>query len=118
KKGTGREAFCMVEIEGTTHCIDPAGSIFDLLGKRWTLPLIGVLGNSPVVRFSELRDRVSGIGNKALADRLKQMERLRLVERQAFPQVPVRVEYRLTPEGEQLRRALGPLLAWAAKAIR
>ncbi len=83
-----------------------------------TLPLIGVLGNAPVVRFNELRARVTGIGNKALADRLKEMERLHLVGRQVFAQVPVRVEYRLTPEGQELRRALGPLLAWAAREVR
>jgi DNA-binding HxlR family transcriptional regulator len=105
----------MVRVDGTSYCIDPAGGIAAALGKKWTLPLIGILGNRPNHRFHQIRDGLGGIGSKALADRLKDLQRLGLVTRQVFAEVPARVEYRLTERGESLRRAIVPLLDWAAR---
>jgi DNA-binding HxlR family transcriptional regulator len=104
----------MIRIDGVEYCMDPAGGIADALGKKWTLPLIGILGNRPGHRFHEIREGLGPIGAKALADRLKELFDLGLVARTAFEEVPPRVEYRLTPKGESLRRALVPLLEWAA----
>lgn len=109
-----REIVCMIRVNDRAYCIDPVGGVVSLLGKKWTLPLIGVLGNRSASRFSELRDAVKGIGSKALAERLKELQRLGLVARDAFPEVPVRTEYRLTERGSSLRHALVPLLGWAA----
>ncbi|MCI4348654.1 MAG: helix-turn-helix transcriptional regulator [Thermoplasmata archaeon] len=104
----------MIRIDGVEYCMDPAGGIADALGKKWTLPLIGILGNRPGHRFHEIREGLGPIGAKALTDRLKELSELGLVARTAFEQVPPRVEYRLTAKGESLRRALVPLLEWAA----
>jgi DNA-binding HxlR family transcriptional regulator len=113
--GTVREIACMIDVDGASYCIDPAGGIAEALGKKWTLPLIGVLGNRPKNRFNKLLDSLEGIGSKALADRLRELQTLGVVSREVFAEVPARVEYRLTPKGLQLRRALVPLLAWAAE---
>jgi DNA-binding HxlR family transcriptional regulator len=110
-----RELACMIHLEEGTYCVDPAGGIMDLLGKRWSLPLIGVLGNRDASRFNELLEALEGIGSKILADRLQAMVREGLVERHVYPDTPVRVEYRLTPRGVDLRRALVPLLVWASR---
>ncbi len=104
----------MIEVDGRGYCLDPVGGLADCLGKKWTLPLIGVLGNRPVNRFGEIVAALEGVGAKALSDRLRELMRLGLVERQAYAEVPARVEYRLTPRGRTLRRALVPLLEWAA----
>jgi DNA-binding HxlR family transcriptional regulator len=113
-----RELSCMIQVDGTSYCIDPAGGIAEAIGKKWTLPLIGILGNRPNHRFHQIRDDLSGIGSKALADRLKDLQALGLVTRRVFAEVPSRVEYRLTERGEALRRALVPLLDWAAREGR
>ncbi len=110
-----REISCMIQVDGVEYCIDPAGGIAEALGKKWTLPLIGVLGNRPKNRFHELRDSLEGIGAKALADRLHDLQTLGLVSREVFAEVPTRVEYRLTSKGVTLRKALVPLLRWAAE---
>jgi DNA-binding HxlR family transcriptional regulator len=39
-----------------------------------------------------------------------------LIERQSFDEIPPRVEYLLTPDGEELERRLKPLLEWADEA--
>lgn len=104
----------MIEVDGARYCIDPAGGVAEALGKKWTLPLIGVLGNRPRSRFGDLKGALEGIGSKALTDRLRDLQALGLVGRQVFAEVPTRVEYRLTARGNEMRRALVPLLAWAA----
>jgi DNA-binding HxlR family transcriptional regulator len=104
----------MIQVDRKEYCIDPAGGVVNLLGKKWTLPLIGVLGNRRSSRFTELRDVVRGMGSKALAERLKELRALGLVTWEAFAEFPLRTEYRLTPAGSSLRRALVPLLGWAA----
>ena len=108
----------MIVVDGTSYCLDPVGGLADALGKKWTLPLIGVLGNRQVNRFGELVLALEGVGAKALADRLRQLQRLGLVQRTVFAEVPARVEYRLTERGFALRRALVPLLDWASREGR
>jgi DNA-binding HxlR family transcriptional regulator len=105
----------MIRVDGLSYCIDPAGGIADALGKKWTLPLIGILGNRPKNRFRELLSGLEGVGAKALSDRLRELQGLGLVSREVFAEVPTRVEYRLTSKGLSLRRALVPLLEWAAR---
>ncbi len=109
------EAVCMIEVDGDRVCIDPAGDIAGALGKKWTLPLIGILGNRPGTRFRDLREALEGVGSKALSDRLRELHGLGLVSRKVFAEVPTRVEYRLTPKGMTLRVALVPLLRWASE---
>jgi DNA-binding HxlR family transcriptional regulator len=104
----------MLAIDGQNYCIDPVGGIADSLGKKWTLPLITLLGNRPSNRFGELLSDLEGVGPKALADRLHEFLELGLISRQVFSDVPARVEYRLTMKGARLRRALVPLLEWAS----
>lgn len=105
----------MIRIDGTGYCIDPAGGIVEALGKKWTLPLIGILGNRSHHRFHELREGLEGIGAKALADRLRDLAVLGLVARERSEGAGVRAQYRLTEKGDALRRALVPILEWAGR---
>jgi DNA-binding HxlR family transcriptional regulator len=109
-----REDACMIRAGGREYCVDPADGVLSALGKSWALPLIGVLGNRAASRFNELQDAVRGIGSKVLAERLRELQGLGLIERAIFAEVPARVEYKLTESGAQLRQSLVPLLAWAA----
>lgn len=67
------------------------------------------------MRFTELRSAIPDISEKMLAQQLRQLERDGMVLRTAYPEVPPRVEYRLTEIGLALRPALGALSAWAAE---
>jgi DNA-binding HxlR family transcriptional regulator len=98
----------------TEYCIDPAEDLLGILGSKWTLAIIGVLGNRPVLRFNDLVAALNGVGSKTLAERLRNLQKLGMVSRQVIPDTPVRIEYRLTEQGRSLRKSLIPLLAWAA----
>jgi DNA-binding HxlR family transcriptional regulator len=105
---------CMIREDGREYCIDPAGGVADAIGKKWTLPLIGVLGNRRQNRFHELAEALDGVGAKALTARLRELEQLGLVRRDVHADGERWVEYRLTERGVALRRALVPLLEWAS----
>ena len=67
-----------------------------------------------VLRFSELERAIPGVSQKMLIQQLRELERDGVVERTVYPQVPPKVEYRLTPWGQAMCPALDALLKWAA----
>lgn len=85
-----------------------------LLDGRWKQLILFRLFGGSVRRFSELERAIPDVSQKMLAQQLRQMERDGLVERTVHPEVPPRVEYRLTPWGESLCPVLDGLLRWAA----
>ena len=98
----------------TEACACVVGGLIDLVGKKWTLCIVVTVGNRPGIRFNPLLAALGPISPRTLADTLKALEREGLVARQAFAEIPPRVEYRLTPDGERLRDAVRPLMAFAA----
>jgi len=85
-----------------------------LLDGRWKQVILFRLFGGNVRRFSELERAIPEVSQKMLAQQLRQMERDGLVERTVYPEVPPRVEYRLTPWGQSLCPVLDALLRWAA----
>jgi DNA-binding HxlR family transcriptional regulator len=83
-----------------------------LLGKRWTgLILDSLLDGSR--RFCELTATVEGLSDRVLSDRLRELESEGIVERIVYPQIPVRVEYRLTDKGRDLKPVVQSIHEWA-----
>src|SRR5882672_4185615 len=85
-----------------------------LLEGRWKLVILFHLFGGKVLRFSELERAISAISQKMLTQQLRQLEKDGLVQRTVHPEVPPRVEYRLTPWGQALCPALDALLEWTA----
>ncbi len=83
------------------------------VGRTWTLLILGTLGNFGRLRFLELQAKLGRISPKTLSARLKEMVAAAFIHRQSFAEVPPRVEYSLTPEGEELVEAIRPLVKWA-----
>ncbi|HEX2513744.1 MAG TPA: helix-turn-helix domain-containing protein [Chloroflexota bacterium] len=83
-----------------------------LLGKRWTWLVLRVLLDGPC-RFGDFLERIRGISDPILSERLKELEAQGLVQRRVLPETPVRVEYALTPKGQGLREVLLLLHRWA-----
>jgi len=83
-----------------------------LLGKRWTGLLLDSLMQGPR-RFCELTAAVEGLSDRVLSDRLRELELEGIIERIVYPQIPVRVEYRLTDKGRDLKPVVEAIHAWA-----
>jgi len=76
-----------------------------LLGGRWRLLLVSYLLDGPK-RFNELRRDMPNISQRMLTLDLRALEDAGLVTRTVYPQVPVKVEYRLSEDGERLRKVV------------
>ncbi len=85
-----------------------------MLEGRWKMVILFQLFSRPVLRFSELEHAIPGVSQKMLIQQLRDLERDGIVEREVHPQVPPKVEYRLTEWGQALCPALDELLEWAA----
>ncbi|MEU4408774.1 helix-turn-helix domain-containing protein [Streptosporangium sp. NPDC023963] len=78
---------------------------------RWGI-LVMVALHEGTYRFNALRRRVDGVSEKMLAQTLQALERDGLVHREAEPTIPPKVEYSLTPLGDQAARRLLDLIEW------
>ena len=90
----------------------PSRVVLQRIGDKWT-PLIVQALKDGALRFSALRVAVGGITPKVLTQTLRTLERDGLVARAVYAEVPVRVEYRLTPLGESLLGPLDAIRDWA-----
>jgi DNA-binding HxlR family transcriptional regulator len=95
---------------GARDC--PLADLIDLIGGRWKVLALWRLLDGPK-RFTELKRLMPGVTQKMLTQQLRKLEAAGLVRREVFPQVPPKVEYSLTPTGEELRSLLSTLAAWA-----
>lgn len=92
----------------------PVLSTISIIQGKWTLHILRDL-ISGKKRFGELRKSVSGINPKTLSVRLKELGDAGVVHREYYPEVPPRVEYRLTTKGEQLGELINAMSAWGTK---
>jgi DNA-binding HxlR family transcriptional regulator len=90
-----------------------AREILGRVGDKWSVYVIHVLNDAGTLRFNELRSRVAGISQRMLTVTLRGMERDGLVTRTVYPEVPPRVEYRLTELGSTLRQLVRGLVEWS-----
>jgi len=92
----------------------PLQGAIDVISKKWALLIINEIGNHKRIRFSELRSELREITAKSLSNTLDDLQSNDLIIREAFNEIPPRVEYHLTRDGQGLHRAIVPLLQWAA----
>ncbi len=85
----------------------------DVLSRPWSGLLIATLEEGPL-RFTELSDRVQGIGDRMLSLRLKELEAQGVLVRTAVVGPPSRVEYALTPAGHGFRPVMAAVASWGA----
>ena len=88
---------------------------FRMLEGRWKMVIVFQLFDREVLRFSELERAIPGVSQKMLIQQLRDLERDGIVDRVVYPQVPPKVEYRLTAWGQAMCPALDALLEWAAQ---
>jgi DNA-binding HxlR family transcriptional regulator len=83
-----------------------------LIGGKWRLPIIWALSKNGTMRYNELKKSIYGITNMMLTQSLKELESYGIVCRKQYMEIPPRVEYSLTDNGENLIPALKALANW------
>jgi DNA-binding HxlR family transcriptional regulator len=88
----------------------------NIITKRGTLEiLIPLCCSTDPVRYITFRKSMKGFSSKTLTIRLKELEKNGILNRQSFNEIPPRVEYRLTPKGQELVGSIINLLQWMRK---
>lgn len=90
----------------------PVATTISLLNSQWKILIMRELLLHPSERYSELQHSVAGISQKMLTQSLHEMAADGIVQRQAFPEVPPRVEYRLTELGQSMDPILKTMHNW------
>jgi DNA-binding HxlR family transcriptional regulator len=85
-----------------------------LIDSKWSVDVIVLLARG-IRRHGRLLDNIPGISKKALTATLRRLERHGLVARRVHAEIPVRIEYRLTPLGWELTEPLMTLYEWAVE---
>lgn len=92
----------------------PLSAALARVGDRWSLLIIEALLDGPR-RFGELSEAVNGIAPNILADRLRRLERERILRATPYSERPPRFGYALTAEGQELAGVLRLLGDWGAR---
>jgi len=91
----------------------PVSRTIKVIGGKWK-PLIVYHLNDGVLRNGQLRRAIPEITQKMLTQQLRELEDDGLVEREIFPVVPPRVDYRLTDLGKSVLPILDAMATWGA----
>jgi DNA-binding HxlR family transcriptional regulator len=86
----------------------------DRVGDRWSLLIVDALLDGPR-RFGELRDALPAIAPNILTERLRRLERERILVAAPYSTRPPRMEYTLTGDGRDLASALRLLADWGTR---
>jgi DNA-binding HxlR family transcriptional regulator len=94
----------------------PSRQVLDAIGDKWVTLVLHALADGPRRRGALSRE-IAGATQKMLTQTLRGMERDGFVERTIIPDVPVRVEYELTPLGRSLRQLVCAIADWSKAHI-
>ena len=91
----------------------PIRNILSRIGDKWSMLVLYTLETDEAKRFKELQRNIPDIAQKMLTATLRMLEADGLVKREAFAEVPPRVEYSLSDKGKTLLPHINALLSWA-----
>lgn len=92
----------------------PVRNVLSRIGDRWSLlVLLALHDKAGTMRFSDLCKTIPDVSQKMLTSTLRKLEADDLLSRTVYPEVPPRVEYKLTKRGKTLIPLLNQLVDWS-----
>ena len=115
-----KEEVIMAKKEEKNSIIEicPIRNVVARFGNKWALLVILILHENEIVRFNQLGKMIPDISSKVLSNTLQILEADDLVKRTVFPEVPIRVEYKLTKTGITLVPIILSLTEWAQNNMK
>lgn len=96
-------------------CLCQDSGVIDLLGQKYTMQVVCIVGHSETVRFNVLENYLSDASSSTLSRRLEDLSDAGLISRTMYDEIPPRVEYELTEDGRELQKRLVPIVEWSAR---
>ena len=93
----------------------PIRNVLSRIGDKWSMLVLFTLEDTSCQRFKQLQRNIPDISQKMLTATLKTLEADGLVKREAYAEVPPRVEYSLSDKGRSLIPLINNLLTWASE---
>jgi DNA-binding HxlR family transcriptional regulator len=87
----------------------PSRDISKSISSLWGLTVLRLLKTNPTMRFNTLKKAIAGVSDRMLSQTLRNLERDGLLQRKDYQLVPPKVEYALTPLGNECVEKLIPL---------
>lgn len=94
----------------------PIRQVISQFGDKWSLLVLYTLyskGGEGPIRYSDIKREMLDCSPKMLSATLKNLEKIDLLARKIYPEVPPRVEYNLTERGHSLMPYIVSLMEWA-----
>ncbi len=88
--------------------------VISLFSRRYALDILRLLLMKGTLRFNQILKYVGG-SPKTIADRLEDLVEAKMLTREAFPEIPPRVEYTLTENGRGLEEVFEAISVWVGK---
>ena len=104
-----------LEERGNLYCECSFDGLIDLIGRKWAILLIAMIGEKQVMRFNEIYRSLKGISPSTLSSLLSHLSAKGILERHVYDETPLKVEYSLTESGRELNLSLASLLKWISK---
>lgn len=97
--------------------ICPIRDILSRLSSKWATLILVTLNANETMRFSDIQKSIGDISQRMLTVNLRMLETDGLISRKIYPEVPPRVEYKLTERGYSLIPHIKNLIDWATDNI-
>lgn len=94
--------------------MDPYVYVFKCFGGKWKALILRAIYVERSVRFSKIQKKHL-ICEKVLSRALKDLQEEGLVKKNIYPEVPPRVEYELTSDGESLIALMDEIYRWSRR---
>ena len=92
----------------------PVRNVISRIGDHWSLlVLLALHDKAGTMRFSDFCKAIPDVSQKMLTSTLRKLEADDLLSRTVYPEVPPRVEYKLTKRGKTLIPLLNQLVDWS-----
>lgn len=104
------------ELDGKRYN-NPVEFALDRIAGKWKMPILWRLKNK-TWRYNELWRNMKRITHKMLAQQLKELEEDGFIKKKIYPEVPPRVEYRLTKKGKEAVPVIETLLNYGIKLMK
>jgi DNA-binding HxlR family transcriptional regulator len=88
----------------------------EMVGGKWKVAILWHLAEG-TTRFGELKRQLRVVTQKMLTQQLRELERDGLVNRMVYAEVPPRVEYSLTTDGQSILPVLQSMFDWGKKWV-
>ncbi|OCW95334.1 transcriptional regulator [Macellibacteroides sp. HH-ZS] len=91
----------------------PIRNVLVRISDKWSLIVLCTLGVNEKMRYKDLMLAIPDISHKMLTNTLRHLEEDHLILREAYAEIPPRVEYSLTETGKSLIPTIEQMIEWA-----